>query len=144
MENGNDFSKINLFYFTGTFSEGLLVIDRDNGFRFWVRRSYERAVTESELANIEPMNGYRDAAAVYSSIPDEVYLEVEYVPLAMLDRLRKYFPFKTWKSLDMQIVMTRAVKSEWELQFMKQAGDIHGRILEEKVPDNVAGRYERS
>jgi len=129
------FSKINLFYFTGTFSEGMLVIERDNGFRFWVRRSYERAVSESVLSNIEPMNGYRDAAAVYSSIPDEVYLEVEYLPLAMLDRLRKYFPFKTWKSLDMQIAMTRAVKSEWELQFMKQAGEIHGRILEEKVTD---------
>ena len=128
------FSKINLFYFTGTFSEGMLVIEREKDAIFWVRRSYERALTESEFGNIKPMNSYRDAAPEYPSVPDAVYLEVEFVPLAMLQRVQKYFPFKTYKALDFQLAMTRSVKSDWELSFLEKAGEIHRRFLEEKAP----------
>ncbi|WP_167618872.1 M24 family metallopeptidase [Maribellus sediminis] len=128
------FSKINLFYFTGTYSEGMLIIERDRSSVFWVRRSYDRALAESEFANLKPMSSYRDAALAYSSVPDEVYLEVEFVPLAMLSRVQKYFPFKNYQSLDFQLAMTRSVKSNWELRFMEEAGEIHRSILEEKVP----------
>lgn len=128
------FSKINLFYFTGTFSEGMLIVEREKEATFWVRRSYERAVSESEFRHIKPMNSYRDAAIDYPVVPETVYLEVEFVPLAMLNRVQKYFPFKTYKALDFQISMARAVKSNWELAFLEKAGDIHRRILEDKVP----------
>ncbi|RKD90479.1 M24 family metallopeptidase [Mangrovibacterium diazotrophicum] len=128
------FSKVNLLYFTGSMSEGMLVIERDNGATYWVRRSYERALHESEFASIKPMGSYRDAAADYNNIPKAVYLETEFVPLAMFKRVQKYFPFETFKPLDFQLSMTRAVKSAWELNFMEQAGKIHQRVLEEKVP----------
>ena len=128
------FSKINLFYFTGSMSEGMLVIERGNGATYWVRRSYERALSESEFSDIRPMGSYRDAAAQYPNIPDEVYLETEFVPLAMFKRLQNHFPFRSFKALDFQVSMTRAVKSAWELKFLEQAGHIHQRVLEEKVP----------
>lgn len=128
------FSKVNLLYFTGTMSEGMLVIERGNGASYWVRRSYERALHESEFSSIKPMNSYRDAAADYKNIPAVVYLETEFVPLAMFNRVQKYFPFESFKPLDFQLSMTRAVKSAWELNFMEQAGKIHQRVLEEKVP----------
>lgn len=128
------FSKINLFYFTGTYSEGMLIIERDRSSVLWVRRSYDRALAESEFANLKPMSSYRDAAEAYSIVPDEVYLEVEFVPLAMLSRVQKYFPFKNYQSLDFQLAMARSVKSNWELKFMEEAGEIHRSILEEKVP----------
>jgi len=41
------FSKINLYYFTGTMQEGVLFIPRNDEAVLWVRRSYERAVEES-------------------------------------------------------------------------------------------------
>ncbi len=129
------FSKINLFYFTGTMSEGMLVIERGNGSTFWVRKSYERALSESEFENIKPMGSYRDAAQNYSTIPTTVYLETEFVPLAMFKRVQKHFPFESFKSLDFQVSMTRAVKSQWELNFIEKAGEIHRRILEERVPE---------
>jgi len=129
------FSKVNLLYFTGTMSEGMLVVERDRGATYWVRRSYERALHESEFESIKPMGSYRDAAADYNNIPATVYLETEFVPLAMFNRVQKYFPFESFKPLDFQLSMTRAVKSAWELNFMEQAGKIHQRVLEEKVPE---------
>lgn len=128
------FSKVNLLYFTGTMSEGMLVIERDKGATYWVRRSFERAGFESAFEDKRPMGSYREAAAAYDSIPQEVYLETEFVPLAMFKRVQKYFPFQSFKALDLQISLTRSVKSAWELNFMEQAGEIHRRVLEERVP----------
>ncbi|MFC0875245.1 M24 family metallopeptidase [Saccharicrinis sp. FJH2] len=128
------FSKINLLYFTGSMPEGMLIIERENGATLWARRSYDRTVQESEFRDIKPMNSYRDAAQSYRKLSEDVYLETEYVPLAMFQRFQKHFSFKSFKPLDFQIAMTRAVKSEWELAFMEKAGAIHQRVSEEFVP----------
>ncbi len=128
------FNKINLLYFTGTMSEGMLIVERDRDPVYWVRRSYERAVEESEFDDIRPMVSYRDAAKSYTNLPAGVYLETEFVPLAMFGRIKKYFPFQTFGGLDLQISLTRSVKSDRELKFMEQAGRIHQRVLEEHVP----------
>lgn len=128
------FSKINLLYFTGSMPEGMLIIERDGDAILWVRRSYERTIEESLFSDIRAMSSYRDAAASYSRLPGTVYLETEFVPLAVYHRFRKYFPFEEYRPLDGQVAATRAVKSLWELNYMKQAGEIHRRVLEEMVP----------
>lgn len=128
------FSKINLYYFTGTMQEGMLLIPRNDEAVFWVRRSYERAVNESFFPAIKPMDSFKDAAAFYKSVPDTVFLETEFVPLAMYQRFQKYFPAKQAHPLDAQIAWLRARKSSFELSVMEQCGKIHARVLEEIVP----------
>ena len=127
-------SKINQYYFTGTMQDGMLIIPRGDEAIYWVRRSFERALDESLFPQIKPMNSYRDAAEFMKNIPDTVYIETEIIPLAMLNRLQKYFPFKEVKPLDAQIAAVRAVKSEYELSLIKRAGKIHQKVLEECVP----------
>ncbi|MEN6341297.1 MAG: Xaa-Pro peptidase family protein [Methanospirillum sp.] len=127
-------SKINLFYFTGTMQDGLLIIPRDGEARLWVRRSYERAVDESLFPAIRPMRSYRDAAASMGAIPTTVYLETEQVPLAAFGRLQKHFPFRDVKAVDREILQVRAVKSAYELRLMERAGAIHRRVLEDRMP----------
>lgn len=127
-------SKINLFYFTGTMQEGMLLVPRADDAVFWVRRSYERAMDESLFPRIQPMDSYRDAAASVIKLPRTVYLETEIMPLAFYQRFHKYFPFEEVKSLDAQISAVRAVKSTYELSLMEKAGEIHRRVLEECIP----------
>lgn len=127
-------SKINLYYFTGTMQNGMLVIPRNEEAVYWVRRSYERAVDESLFPQIKPMKSFRDVAASRREFPSSVYLETEFVPLALYQRLQKYFPFSDVRSLDAQIAAVRAVKSPYELDIMEQSGQIHQRVLEEHVP----------
>lgn len=129
------FSKINLLYFTGSMPEGMLLIERDNDETLWVRRSYERTLDESLFTNIKPMESFRDVATGINNMPNTVYLETEIVPLAMYQRFQKYFPFAGFKPLDYQVMMTRAVKSSYEKEFMLQAGAIHQRVLEQRVPE---------
>ena len=128
------FSKINLYYFTGTMQDGVLLIPRNDEAVLWVRRSFERAVAESLFPNIKPMDSYRDAALATKNIPDTVYLEKEIVPLAMLQRFQKYFPFSVIESADLQIGAVRAIKSPYELALMEESGKIHQRVTEELVP----------
>jgi Xaa-Pro aminopeptidase len=128
------FSKINQYYFTGTMQEGMLFIPRDKEVAFWVRRSYERALDESLFPAIRPMESFRDASAQIRNLPATVYLETEIVPLALLQRFQKYFPFKDIRPLDLQISAVRALKSSYELSLMEESGKIHQRVLEEIVP----------
>jgi Xaa-Pro dipeptidase len=129
------FSKINIYYLTGTMQEGMLIIPRDNGATYWVRRNYTRALDESAFPQIKPMDSFRDAAGTIANLPDIVYLETEVVPLALYRRFQKYFPFKDVKPLDACISMVRAIKSDYELSIMEESGRIHQVILEEKVPN---------
>ncbi len=119
------FSKINLYYFTGTMQDGMLLIPRDDEAIFWVRRSYERALDESLFPQIKPMDSFRDAAAGFiGKLPSAVYMETEVVPLALFQRFQKYFPFEDVRSVDTQIAVVRAVKSAYELSLMEQSGNI--------------------
>ena len=121
MPNGSlrlSFSKINLYYFTGTMQEGVLLIPRDGEAQFWVRRSYERAMDESLFPVIRYYESYRDIAATVTNLPETVHIEKEIVPVAMLERFTRYFPFKHIHSADLQISKTRSVKSAYELDHM--------------------------
>jgi Xaa-Pro dipeptidase len=128
------FSKINLYYFTGTMQDGMLLIPREDEPTFWVRRSYERALNESLFDNIKSMNSYRDAAGSMDKMPETIFLETEVVPIALYNRFQKHFPFKKYKSLDRIIATLRSVKSEYELSLTRRAGKIHEHVLEDIVP----------
>lgn len=128
------FSKINLYYLTGTMQDGMLFVPRSDEAIYWVRRSCERAVDESLFPQIKPMKSCRDAAGSIGKLPDTVYLETEVVPLALYQRFQKYFPFASVRSVDAQIATIRAVKSPYELSLMEKSGDIHRRALEDHVP----------
>lgn len=127
------FSKINLYYFTGTMQNGMLLIPRDEDATLWVRRSYDRAVDESLFPQIRPMESYRDAAGTIK-LSEACHIETEIIPIAFLQRFQKHFPFKNIKSCDKQINKVRSVKSPYELSLMEQSGAKHRYVLEECVP----------
>lgn len=128
-------SKVNLYYFTGTMQEGMLLIPRNEEATYWARRSYDRALDESLFPNIKPMESYRDAAAEIDGMPKSVHLETEVVPLAYFKRFQKYFPIRDVRSADREISKVRSVKSAYELHLMVQAGEIHRHVLEDCVPE---------
>lgn len=128
------FSKVNMYYFTGTMQDGMLMIPREEEPVLWVRRSLERALDESLFPDIRGMNSFRDAAMSYRTIPRSVHMEMETVPMALYQRLTNYFPFREVYSADRQIGAVRSVKSEYEIKLMEKAGSLHRYVLEDLVP----------
>ena len=129
------FRKINIYYFTGTMQDGMLIIPRDEEPILWVRRSYERALNESLFRNIKTMKSFHDPAKYMQYFPETVHLETEVIPLALYSRFQKHFPIKTYQALDSSIAAVRSIKSRYELSFMRRAGKIHELVLEDLVPD---------
>lgn len=128
-------SRVNQYYFTGTMQDGMLVIRRDEPQPFYfVRRSYERAQSESPLSCVYPMNSYRDAAAVLGRACGHTYMETEIVTVGILGRLRAHFELGEIHALDRVVQAVRAVKSPYELAWLRRAGEAHQAFLETVVP----------
>jgi len=128
------FSKVNLYYFTGTIQDSVLLIPADDDAVLWVRRSFTRATDESLFPQIRPMKSYRDAAGAMGTKPETAHLESDQVTVTLLERLRKYFAFTNIVGIDSIVGNIRSVKSRYEIEQMEQAGEIHRRILEELAP----------
>lgn len=127
--------RVNLYYFTGTMQDGLLLVPRDREAVFWVRRSLERAGDESLFPDLRPMKSFRDAAAGMAAAPRRtIHVETELVPLALIERFRKHFPCAEVASLDAHVAAVRAVKSAYELAILERAGALHRRLLEDQAP----------
>ena len=129
------FSKVNQFYFTGTMQDAVLLVPRDAEPTYWVRRNLQRANDESEFENIRQMGSFRDAAASFSTLPDTVHVEGERLPLSAYERFNKHFKCSKYIAADMSVAAVRAVKSAYELERMTEAGIIHQRILEQRIPE---------
>ena len=127
--------KVNQYYYTGTMQDGLLVLRKSGELFYFVRKSYDRACLESPLTNILPIRSYRDMIEYLPQNLGVVYMETEKVPIAMLDRIRKYFQMDRILSVDRLILEERAVKSEYELEMLKESGRLHEKILFKSVPD---------
>ncbi|MDR0489847.1 MAG: M24 family metallopeptidase [Oscillospiraceae bacterium] len=130
---------VSLFYFTGTVCNGVLFIRRGGDATLWVRRSFERALLESEFGDIRRMSSFRDVAGSLGALPDTLYLDTAYATLEWYALLNKYLSFKNVLPADNLILKTRAVKSEYELERMRQAGSLIDRLLREELPSFFRG-----
>jgi Xaa-Pro aminopeptidase len=124
---------VNQYYFTGTIQNGILFIYKDGSCLYGVRRSYERAKMESPLKEIMQIAGYRDIADCGGWLGN-VYIEGDTMPLAVLERLKKYFTMTSVNFLDTIIRTVRSVKSPYELHWLKQSGEQHRILMEERIP----------
>ncbi|HPS36064.1 MAG TPA: M24 family metallopeptidase, partial [Oscillospiraceae bacterium] len=126
--------RINQYYLTGTMQDAVLILKRDGKAYLFVRKSVERAKDECPLDIIYPMGSYRDMLQALSPEFGATYLETETVPVAMLERFRKYFKIDQILPFEPVIAAQRAVKSPYELELITRSGKQHKILLEEIVP----------
>jgi Xaa-Pro dipeptidase len=126
--------KVSLYYLTGTMAAGTLWIERDGRATFFVRRGYDRALAESRFGDIRKMNSFRDIAADVQNASKSVLLEKFAMPLGLFELFNKYFNFEKIEALDPHLMAVRSVKSEFELELLREAGRIHELVLDTMVP----------
>ncbi|QNU65635.1 aminopeptidase P family protein [Ruminiclostridium herbifermentans] len=132
-------NRINQYYLTGTMQDGLLIINKNGTAKFFVRRSLNRAIDESPLAEsqictIYPMESYRDAAKIVGSELGETFVETETLTIGIIERIKKYFKYSNLYPVENIIFEVRAVKSPYELYWLQEAGRLYNILLEEVVP----------
>ncbi len=132
------FSRLNIYYFTGSYANGVFWLPLEGEPILFCRRGLERAKIETPFKNIVQLNSYRDIAQTFTDLslnmPVHVAAEMNGLPWSLSNSLMKYLPNIQFLSSDKLIGLTRAKKSAWELQLLREAGYKHNRCLTQLLP----------
>ncbi len=131
---------VDLYYFTGCFQNGMLYVSADVPPLFMVRRSLDRARRESSVDRIVGVNGVKDVARIvqseYGTSPPSLGLELDTLPASLYSRITGLFGQPETFDASPMIRKVRAVKSPFEIEKLKVAGEM-GRLLYDAVPELV-------
>ncbi len=137
------FSRLNLYYFTGTLATGVLWLPIEGDSLLFCRKGVERAKIESPLKDILPFNSYKDIRGAFEDfsipLPSKIAAEMNGLPWSLSKSLLKHLAGVEFVSGDKLIAMVRAVKSEWELQILSEAGKRHDQCLTRLLPPCLHG-----
>ena len=122
-----------LFYFTGSMQQGLLVVPADGDPAYFVRRAFERAVGESCVASIVKIGGPNDVLSYYEKRGvsfGKVGFELDVLPVTSLERFRRIFPCAEIMDISIPIREIRSVKSPFETDILKNCGKKLAALLD--------------
>lgn len=132
------FSRLNIYYFTGSFANGVLWLPLEGGPVLFCRRGIERTRLESPVPRIRPFTSYRDIKSSLSELdlplPEHIAAEMNGLPWSLANSLTKHLAGHRFLPADRIIGMCRARKSDWELAILREAGTRHARCLTELLP----------
>jgi Xaa-Pro aminopeptidase len=142
------FSKLNIYYLSGTMASGVFWLPRRGNPVLLLRRGIERARLESTMENILAFRSYRDLEGLVretgGAISEVVAAEMNGLPWGLAGSLQKHLHAVTFRPGDGVVAKARSVKSEWELGKMRLCGRRHHECLHELICDHIRpGMTER-
>jgi len=127
--------KMDFYYLSGTTQDGLLFVPLDGKPLLMVKREAERAREESPLDDIVGMKSVRDLPSMiqehWSGLPKTLGMELDVLPVNEYFRYRSLFPGVKFMDASPVIKDIRKIKSPFEIDLMKAAGDIGKRVYNE-------------
>lgn len=143
------FSRVNIYYLTGTLGNGVLWLPLNGTPVLLVRHGLERCRLESPLKHILPFRSYSDILprlAEAGSTPQANVLAAEFSGLTWQfgDMLCAKLSGISFVPGDHALTLTRSVKTEWELAKLRLAGKRHHESLYDELPKLIRpGMNER-
>ena len=132
------FSRLNIYYFTGSFANGVFWLPLHGEPVLFCRRGVERSKIESPLNHICSFTSYGDIESILDglgfSLPEQVAAEMNGLSWALSNSLTKHLSSHQFIPADKIIGMSRAKKSDWELTILREAGSKHARCLTRLLP----------
>jgi Xaa-Pro aminopeptidase len=127
--------RADLFYFSGTIQEAHLYVPVDDEPIFMVFKSLERAIAESSLSRIVPLESPKAVPEILRkygySLPQTIGLELDVLPTNLYFNYQRLFEGKNLIDISRLIRRVRAIKSPHEIEILRQAA---------KLSDQVAAR----
>jgi len=120
---------VDLFYFSGTLQDGTLWIPCDGEAVLLVRRSLERALSESPLHEIHALESPKLLAHWIGRTPSRrIGLELDVLPAREFLRIQQLLPGTSLEDAASLIRRVRQIKSPYEIQWMRDAGKRQARV----------------
>ncbi|MFZ5427475.1 MAG: M24 family metallopeptidase [Thermodesulfobacteriota bacterium] len=142
------FSRLGIYYLTGTFGNGVLWLPREGRPVLMIRKGIERAALESPLECIVSFRSYGDipglCAEAGSPLAEVVAAEMNGLSWSLANLLTSRLPGVRFVPADTVLSRTQSVKSPWELGKMRLCGERHHKALREVLPGLIKpGMSER-
>lgn len=135
------FSRLNLYYLSGTMAHGVLFISRDGEPILLCRQGIARTRLESSLENIREFKSYSQVPNIlkeqglFPKGPNAlVGAEMNWLPWNLANLFQAKLPELTFKPADLAIAKTVSIKTAWELKKMRLAGQRQAKALREIIP----------
>ncbi|MFH1217632.1 MAG: Xaa-Pro peptidase family protein [Pseudomonadota bacterium] len=132
------FSRLNIYYLSGTFGNGLFWLPREGEPVLLCRRGLERAAIESPMNRIFSFRSYKDIESLLknsgSPMGKTVAAEMNGLSWSLANSFTGYLAQHDFLPGDKILAMTRGTKSAWELAKIREAGKRHNRCLTELLP----------
>jgi Xaa-Pro aminopeptidase len=127
--------KMDFYYLTGTTQDGLLFVPLEGEPLLIIKRELERAKAESPLEKIVPINSTRDLPHIIKShwgrLTKNLGLEFDMLPVKDYFRYQNLFPGAKLMDASPIIQEARKIKSSFEIDLMRFAGEIGQKVYEE-------------
>jgi Xaa-Pro aminopeptidase len=127
--------KMDCYYLSGTTQDGLLFVPLDGKPLLMVKREVERARVESPLDDIVRMKSIRDLPSMIQDnrarLPKTLGIELDVLPVNEYFRYQSLFPGVKFVDAAPVIKNIRKIKSPFEIDLIKAAGDIGKRVYNE-------------
>ncbi len=142
------FSRLTIYYLTGTFANGLLWLPREGEALLLVRKGLERCVLESPDTRVALFRSYSEIEALCAQaevkLSPVIAAEMSGLPWSFADLLKSRLPGVRFVSDDQLTLRVRSVKSPWELGKMRVCGARHHEGLCTILPGKLKpGMSER-
>lgn len=133
------FSRLQIYYLSGSFVNGAVWLPLEGEPILFVRKSFDRAIIESSIKNIVRFKSFKDLAPLAKEVgqPLSEVMGAETAGLTwqlgemLTSRMSEY----KFVPGDKVLALSRAVKSEWELEIMREVGHLHNTGLVEVLPE---------
>lgn len=127
--------KMDYFYLSGTTQDSVLFVPLEGEAVLMVRRELERAKVDSPLEDVVPLRSLRELPCIirdhWGRLPETMGLEFDVLPVKEYFRYQKLFPQVRLVDSSSVIRHARKIKTPFEIEMMRRAGEIGRRIYEE-------------
>jgi Xaa-Pro aminopeptidase len=127
--------KMNLYYVSGTTQDGLLFIPLEGKPLLMIKRELERARVESPLKDIVALGSNKQFPSLVQShigkLPNRLGLELDVLPVKDYFRFQELLPGMKFIEASQILRETRKIKSLFEIDLMRRAGEIGKEVYQE-------------
>jgi len=127
--------KMNRYYLSGTTQDGYLFVPLEGSPLLMTRREPERSRVESALKGITAISSIRELPSLINEhqgrLPETLGLELDVLPVREYFMFEHLFPGVCLRDVSPVIRNIRKIKSPFEINLMKTAGEIGAKVYQE-------------
>jgi Xaa-Pro dipeptidase len=127
--------KMDFYYLSGTTQDGLLFLSSEGKPLLMIRRELERAKVESPLNDVVALKSIRELPSLiqthFGKLPNSLGLELDVLPVRDYFRYQDLFQGARFVDASPVLRNTRKIKSPFEVDLMRKAGEIGRKAYQE-------------